>query len=58
MLHNHFVLSYKVEEARIHSFKDSVFRTMIRNNAGPLQDIAEVSLGCAVLLALWRPLSC
>ena len=29
---------------------------MIRNNAGPLQDIAEVSLRCAVLLALRRPL--
>ena len=29
---------------------------MIRNNAGPLQDIAKVSLGCVVLPALRRPL--
>ena len=55
-MHKHLVLSYKAEGDRIHSFKDSVFRTVIQNNAGSLQDTIKIQLGSAVLLALRWPL--
>ena len=38
----------------MYSFKDYIFRTLLRYNAGSLQDICKIPLGCAVLLALWR----
>ena len=40
----------------MYSFKDHVFRTLLRNNAGSLQDIIKIQLGLAVLLALRGPL--
>ena len=38
----------------MYSFKNNVLSTLIRYNAGSLQDIAKISLGRAVLLALGR----
>ena len=35
----------------MYSFKDYIFRTLLRHNAGSLQDIVKISLGRAVLLA-------
>src|SRR3989337_975984 len=35
----------------MYSFKDNIFRTLLRYNAGSLQDIVKISLGRAVLLA-------
>ena len=40
----------------MYSFKDYIFRTLLRYNAGSLQDIAKISLGRAVLLAHGRSL--
>ena len=40
----------------MYSFKDYIFRTLLRYNAGSLQDITKISLGRAVLLALGRSL--
>ena len=40
----------------MYSFKDYIFRTLLRYNAGSLQDIAKISLGRAVLLALGQSL--
>ena len=34
----------------MYSFKDYIFRTLLRYNAGSLQDIAKISLGHAMLL--------
>ena len=40
----------------MYSFKDYILRTLLHHNAGSLQDIAEISLGRAVLLARGRSL--
>ena len=40
----------------MYSFKDYIFRTLLRYNAGSLQDTMKIHLGLAVLLALRRPL--
>ena len=56
ILQTHFVSLYKAKTTRMYSFKDYIFRTLLRYNAGSLQDIAKISLGHAVLLALGRSL--
>ena len=40
----------------MYSVKDYIFHTLLRYNAGSLQDIAKISLRRAVLLALGRSL--
>ena len=40
----------------MYSFKDYISRTLLRHNAGSLQDIAEISVGRVVLLACGRSL--
>ena len=40
----------------MYSFKNNVISTLLRYNAGSLQDIAKISLGRAVLLARGRSL--
>ena len=45
-----------VSAVKMYSFKNNVIHTLSHHNARPLQDIRKVSLGCAVLLALRRPL--
>ena len=40
----------------MYSFKDYILRTLLRHNAGSLQDIAKISLGGAVLLGVGRSL--
>ena len=40
----------------MYSFKDYILRTLLRHNAGSLQDIAKISLQRAVLLARGRSL--
>ena len=39
----------------MYSFKNNVLPTLHCYSARPLQDIHKIVLGCAVLLALWRP---
>ena len=40
----------------MYSFKNNVLQTLRRYNTSPLQDVFKIPLGCAVLLALKRPL--
>ena len=42
----------------MYSFKDNVFRTLRRYNAGPLQDVFKISLWRAVLLAIRWSFGC
>ena len=42
----------------MYSFKDNVFRTLALHNAGSLQDILNIPLRRAVLLAHGRSLGC
>ena len=40
----------------MHTFKNNILRTLRRYNTRPRQDVSKIPLGCAVILALGRPL--